>query len=408
MIGLYAIRHLPPDLLGVYALTFAGFVLVTMIPTQAVFLPAEISVLDRPSAARMDYARTSLAVGVGPSAVSGLLLLAAVAVAPPEVPDGAVVGLVLSGMVCGWLSPLQDHIRRMWHLSHQSWNAAGMSVVQLTVAAAAMTALAASTLDDHLVPFTALAIANAASLGLGLLRMRGRSQPQIGVDLRLPALLVSGKWLTVAGVAPALSGFVAAVLVARLAGADSLGFAEAARVVAQPVHVLAMGLAAVLRPRSMEAGARRDRPSAVRSERAFLGILAVFSTAYVLAVGVTWAANPLPRLLPTAYAVDGLVLLTGVAVLLVSAAVAVRAELMGARLEVPIAGAEAVGGAAQLSASLAAVAVHAYAMPASFIALALTRLARLYRLRGRVYGARGKPAGQRRGRAGAGDVPGGG
>lgn len=390
VIGLYAIRYLPPALLGVYALTFSAFVLVTMIPAQAVFLPAEIRVLSRPPAVRAGYGRTTLALGVAPSAASSLLLLTTLVVAPGEIPGGDVLGLVLTGMVCGWLSPMQDHIRRLWHLSNRSWYAALMSLIQLTAAAAAVAGMGATGLADHLVPFGALAAANATSLAVGFCAVGRQRDDGADVDLRLRMLLGSGKWLTVAGVAPAVSGFMVAALVVRLAGAESLGFAEAARVVAQPVHVIAMGLTGVLRPRSMEAGATRDQRFARRNERVFLGVLALFASAYVLAAEVPWDLSPLPRMLPTAYAVDGLVALTGLAVLLVTAATPVRAELMGARREVAIAGAETVASTTQVATGLAAGVLHAYAMPLSLIVMAFTRLAYLYRLRGSVYRAASK------------------
>ncbi len=66
------------------------------------------------------------------------------------------------------------------------------------------------------------------------------------------------------------TSFVGVLLIVELAGPEAMGFAEAARVAAQPILVLATGLSAVLGPRGMEAAIRRTRPQAQKVLRLFL------------------------------------------------------------------------------------------------------------------------------------------
>ena len=58
-------------------------------------------------------------------------------------------------------------------------------------------------------------------------------------------LASTGIWFVLNVAAPSLAGFAAAAIIAWLASPEDLGYAESARVVAQPVLVFAAGLNAV-------------------------------------------------------------------------------------------------------------------------------------------------------------------
>jgi hypothetical protein len=105
---------------------------------------------------------------------------------------------------------LQEHVRRVLHLAGMSWHAAVVSLVQVGGVLMALALLGSA--ETHVIwrPFGALTIGTVVALG------------QVDVD---PA-------------------------------------ATAARIVGQPIFVLAVGLSAVLNPRAMEAGAGRDRAAA--------------------------------------------------------------------------------------------------------------------------------------------------
>src|SRR5665811_1076973 len=70
-IGIMAATQLPLEALGVYSLFFTAFLLATVVPTQLIFLPAEIAALaDKDPAGRKAIVRESLPLGLGPSVLA--------------------------------------------------------------------------------------------------------------------------------------------------------------------------------------------------------------------------------------------------------------------------------------------------------------------------------------------------
>jgi O-antigen/teichoic acid export membrane protein len=92
-------------------------------------------------------------------------------------------------------------------------------------------------------------------------------------------LMRSGRWLLAIEAITAGATFLASVIVTRLDTPEALGYAEAARIVGQPIFVLAVGLSAVLNPRAMEAGASRDRTAARHVARPYALLLAIVGSA---------------------------------------------------------------------------------------------------------------------------------
>jgi len=365
-VGLQAARALPADVLGAYALFFSAFLLAAVVPTQLLLIPAEIAALAAPRAHRAQLLRQSWRLGGPASAGAAVVATASAALAAAAERD-VVVALAVSAAACAWLSPLQDHVRRTLHLAGASWRAAIVSAAQLLGVVVALLALAASGVAPVWQPFGALALANAASLavGFGLGRAGGDELPR----LSLPPLLRSGRWLLLAELAPTGAGFGSSVVITHLAGAAALGHAEAARIVAQPVFVLAVGLSAVLGPRSMEAAAAGSRRAADRIALPFWGVLAAAGGAYGLAASQSWPHSPLVALVPQAYVLGGgLVALWVVAHLLLGAAFPLRSELLGAGRESAAARGAVAAAAVQLATSLSAPWTGAAARPLTYVA----------------------------------------
>jgi O-antigen/teichoic acid export membrane protein len=126
---------------------------------------------------------------------------------------------------------------------------------------------------------------------------------------------------------------VAAAIITRLASPEALGFAEAARVVSQPILVLATGMGAVLNPRAVEAAMKRSKTLARHTNRIYLLVTATAGASYLAIAGWDWALNPMPHIVPSAYEVGGLVALSIVANLATASVFLQFNELMGAKRE---------------------------------------------------------------------------
>jgi O-antigen/teichoic acid export membrane protein len=156
-------------------------------------------------------------------------------------------------------------------------------------------------------PFGTLAIANALSLSTGLIIGRVLKQERLEEPLRFWALAREGRWLLAQAMLPSVAHFSVANIIAALAGAEALGYTEAARVVAQPVLVFATGLTAVLAPRSMRAAMDRDDAAARSARKVYMALMLAGGTLYLLAASTEWVLNPMQYLVPAAYVVPWLV-----------------------------------------------------------------------------------------------------
>jgi O-antigen/teichoic acid export membrane protein len=236
------------------------------------------------------------------------------------------------------------------------------------------------------IPFGALAIANTVSLVVGLALLAHDRKGDLGLELSAADLIRSGRWLVTAAFIRSGSAFVASALIAQLASAEALGYAEAARVVGRPVLVVAMGLEAVLGPRSVEAALGNDRTRARRISTGFIAILAGVAVPYILLFGWGWAWNPALALIPTAYVVAGLVPVQVISDFLGGVVVPYRMELIGARREAALLTPETVGAGLQIAVGAAAGTLGAFARPIGALAMRSAQLvgyraavARVYR-----------------------------
>jgi len=336
-VGLSAVNLLGASDLGVYAVFFTAFMLGTVLPRNLIFTPAEVRAVAFPVDTRLALLPRSLMLGTGPAiAGTGAILIATAATAPYATGD-VLLALAVTSAVTTVLSPLQDHVRKMLHIATRSWLAATISIVQFVSVVTAIGVMLILNVGDAWIPFGALAIANAVSLVFSRLIVHLAGSSAAPERLQFRSLASQGKWLVVQASATSIAGFSVAAIIPWLAGPDALGYAESARVVAQPVLVLAAGLTAVLAPRSMKAGMDRDERTARKTSTIYLWIIAIAGVGYIAIAGWDWSLNPMSYIVPSAYVVPGLVALTVVANMVTSGVFLQVNELLGAQKETSLA-----------------------------------------------------------------------
>lgn len=341
--GLYVVRVWAdaPENIGVYALFFAAMGMATTLSTQLVFIPAEKHMLDLSPGVRRRLLPRTLVRTLPVAVLAGLPVLAPTLwVMSRGGHDQLLVPLATAAFVVYIVSPMQDHARRVLHMDGASWLAAAVSAVQVVAAAAALAAIHFWVVNPAWAAFGALAIANSSSLTFAVVVAftRGRDPDASEardylVTVRISNLFRAGRWLSTAGVISTAVNFAVSAAVVALVGEAALGYAEAARTIAQPIVVVSMGLRAVFGPSSMQGAKLRDRAMANRVSNLFMAVLWPITATYVLLFGIAWDYNFLVGLAPAAYVVSGLVSLTALANCLNGATFPLRLELVGADRE---------------------------------------------------------------------------
>jgi len=359
---------------GVYAVFFSAFLVATVIPKFLSFKPAEVIAVSHPLGERLSQVAQSLRLGVGPALV-GLLpvLIAAVATASDTSLD-VTVALASTCAVASMASPAQDHVRQLLHIDRRSWKAALVSVVQFAIVLVGVGAMIVLDVSPAWIPFGALSLANIVSISLGLFLSRAEWESRRGPSrLSFGELASSGRWLLAMALIPYGASFVGAMLIAALAGPEAMGFAESARVAAQPILVFATGLSAVVGPLGIEAAARRDLPKGRRAHHMYLGLTVLAGLAYLAVAGHVWPGNIMVYLVPTAYRLSGLVALTIVGNTITAAVFQFTNELMGGRKERQLTKISIVTSPFLLLGAATASYTGAYARPLGIIASASVR-----------------------------------
>jgi O-antigen/teichoic acid export membrane protein len=374
LVGIAAVRYLDPVSLGGYALTFSAFSLAAVVPAQMLFLPAQVATVALPKDQRLPVLKESLVLGLVPALVPALAVYLCVLAMPADVSAEVRDALLWTAAVCSFLSPIQDHLRRMLHIGGRSWMAALLSLVQLAVSGIAIASMLYAEVPGWWIPFGALSIANLASLAVGLVLLRHElGRGMLGRHLALPELLRSGRWLLLKGLAGPAAGFAAAVIVSHVAGAVALGYAEGARIVGRPVLVFTTGFAAVLGPQSVEAGQKRDRLMGHQVSRTYHGLIGVGALFYFSIAGFDVPWNPLAYLIPNAYEITGLAALTLIATTLSCTLFPQRSELLGGRRAAALARIEVLSSLPKLLIAASASVTLAFAIPLGLLAQALFR-----------------------------------
>ncbi|MDJ0665584.1 MAG: hypothetical protein QNJ75_13615 [Acidimicrobiia bacterium] len=373
--GLVAVNVLSAAETGVYAVFFTAFTLGQVIATNLTFVPAEVVAVAWPRETRLAALRQTLRLGSGPSLLGTLAIAVASVVAIP-IGTGATIGpLAATSAVTVLLWPMQIHIRRLLHIAEESWSAVAVSATQLVGVITSIVAMRIIDITAVWIPFGSLALATFASLTTGILLARRSDRSEAPEQLQLRALIRSGAGLLAGVGIPAVTKFGAATIIGYLAGAEVLGYAEAARVVANPVLVLGTGLSFVLGPRAMKAAVDRNRDAANRARLRFIALIGVAAVAYLAIVGPMWVGNPMTRLVPRAYEVSWLVAASIGANLLMGILTLVIQEMTAARRTNLIAIIGLISAPFQLAAAATAGATGAFARPLSWAAGSLVRFA---------------------------------
>lgn len=326
--GLYATRELPLVELGAYGILFFGLLLIVSgLSNQLYFTPAELALLELPDGVQLRSLRRSLRRGILLTLPAAIVIGAGVRLL---LGDELPVGMLVTGVVMGTLSPNQDHLRRILHQTGHSGAALGVSVTQFTVLLAVIGGGVVADAPAAWIPMGSLAAANLCSLVVGLVTSRRWAIGVVTVP-PLKELVDLGGWLVVAYQAEQIAGFAALVVLRYVAGTDAVGWYEGARLLAQPMMVLAFGLQTVLRPRAMRAATAGDAATGREVDRTFSAVLAAAAVGYAILIGPAWPVNPLPQLFPAAYHVSGAVVLMVVATSLQNSTSLFSSQIVAAR-----------------------------------------------------------------------------
>jgi O-antigen/teichoic acid export membrane protein len=294
---------------GAYGLFYPAFIALAVIPQSAVYTPSELASLGVARRLRAWILPRSLRLGVVPGVLAALCVPAVLLVPSAHASVASRAGFAVTAALVVLVSPAQDHVRRMLHQSGRSWAAAATSLIQVLAVATALGAGLGLHVPGAWVPFGALAVANILSGAFGVTRARPGHTPPVALHLG-DLLRSSGGWMVAASVLSTSGSFINMALLTGLVNATAVAHGEAARILAQPVTVLAVGLLAVLNPELMEGTRNRDVRGLVRTYGLFLALIAVAIAAWTTLIGFDWSFNPLPRFQPKAYAVRGLLPLT--------------------------------------------------------------------------------------------------
>lgn len=383
--GLVGVNALDDVTRGVYAIFFTAFLAGTVIPTQLALLPAETSAVSEQPEDRLNSIGASTRIGlvIGPVALLPTVIALIATAGRTEAAD--IFALAVTAGIAAIVSPLQDHVRRMLHLAGFSWRAAATSGVQLGGVLAGLGIAYLVNVPTAWIPLGVLAAANTVSLGFGLITARNQATPDRGAELALVTLARAGRWLLVMALAPTVANFAASLIIAGLAGPEAIGYAEAARLAAQPLYVLGLGLEAAVRPHAMTAASEKDRAAARQHRRVYYPVVLGITGLFILWCGFDWVGNPFGYLVPAAYEVAGLVIVTALASAMRSMLLPYLAELLGARAERRLATVAIRSAPLQVVAALTAGLTGAFARPLGGIVDYSARLVAHETWRDRIY-----------------------
>jgi hypothetical protein len=331
--GLAAVRWLSPAELGTYSVIFSAFLVGSLLPGEIVYTPIQVSMISLAARERMGGIVHSLGNGIPPALLGTVFILVAAGLIWWRSDPTADIELALTGILLTVISPMQDHLRRGFHIAERSWVAAAMSGAQLVAVALALLIMRSAAVDPAWAPLGSLVIANTISLSVGLLL----SQRAWSVHPTSPIVTVSGRWLAASSITAYGGTLVASVIMTLVAGPEIVGFAEAARVAAQPVLVVTTGVAAAMASRHLRAAAESDREAAMHVNRSFLLVVAVAGITYLFLAGFAWSLNPLFALMPSAYQITFLVPITILSNLVLSVTSPLRDQLIASNMEVRMA-----------------------------------------------------------------------
>lgn len=370
-VQIYAARYLNAEELGAYALFFAAYAFGLLLPRYLFFQPVEIEALNWPATERIQLLNSSLKyslalpfLALAPAGISVLAVAFAV-------PSSTWLPILVTQLLVAVLFPIHDHIRRMLHTGNDSWSAAWVSLAQVPAVAVALLVLSVLSVSPVWIPFGSLALAQLASVVIAGVLVIRKISFGIGRAFQLSRLMATGRWLLLGGLSSPAAGFVAAGLLTVLASSESLGYAEAARVVARPTSVLAVGFMAAMSPRIMEAARAGDTAKRRVHFRLYLAVVLTLVVPYSLVTGGDWSLNPAASFLPNAYEEPGLAALTLVAAIAFILPAVQRWELIGRGRERLVAAIDAIGAMSMVLVASASPVLGSYAIPLGVLSFSL-------------------------------------
>lgn len=374
MAGLVAVNLLGDSDRGVYGVFFAAFIVGATFPHNLVYLPSQVYAVSRPGPEQLAHLGRTLVNGAGVAMLGSVALIVAAAVTASETSKAVTIALTVTTIINLAVSTGQDNTRRMLHIRGRHWSAASMSIVLFLTVVVSLAVMVAVGIPVAWIPFGSLIVANIVSSSFGFIRAGGLGRWAIPPELRAKALFRSGRWILAQALIPTGAAFAAAAVITMLAGAVAMGYAESARVVAQPVLVFATGLTSVLGPRMMAAAMKKDEDRSASMMRRFTQLTVIAGAIYLLIAGwVTWW-NPMELLVPSAYVVSGLVAVTIIANVAYASLFLYPEEMMGARREIDLARVSMVASPLYVVVAFTAGVTGAFARPLGIIALSAARL----------------------------------
>ena len=370
--SVFAARVLSLPELGLFAIFFSARLLASHLPTQLILIPVEAKLVLLPTEERSDHLLRNFRLAL-PLAVLGaaaVLLIQFIIPGSPET-SHVVSQLAYTAALVALLHPLQEHARRLLHLAREHGSAATVSTVRMVFAFLALFGGWVLGIEHSLLPFGALAIGDLCALLVAL--QLARSRRESAAIYTTKELLLSGKWLMVSAMLGPAAGLVVGLLVAALAGAAALGLAEAARVLAQPVLVLALGLSVVLRPSSMEAAVESDRQRAESLSRSLRRRVLFASLAYLGLVSLPESVNPLMALIPKAFEIPGLVQISVIAAVVNAGVLLQRSELIALERTRTLSFAEAAATFGRVAVAVPSALILYWAVPLGFLISGVTK-----------------------------------
>lgn len=357
---------------GTWGLFFAAFRLAAVVSTFFVFLPSELRAISLPVGSRMAALPSSVRRGTRwalySAPIVGIAALLVLVSRQDGVAMGDLIAFTVSGIVCCVLSPVQDHLRRMLHLDHNSSRAAATSIVHGVVTLTALPAVS-QLMSAAWAPFTALAIGNLFSLLVGL-RLAGRAHPDHADGQ--PEATTSRELLTQELLFQA-GDLLANGVVWSLAGPTLLGQAENARLVARPLAVLTEGIRLTLGLPIVEAARRGEVEEVRRAATRFRRLTLWLGIPFLVVTAWGWPGNPMSWLVPDAYGITGLAALTVAANVGLGLLSPERNRLLGRGRYRDLLRTEWGGTFARLAVTASAPLTRAFAIPVGLGALVVGR-----------------------------------
>ena len=374
LVGIIAIRNLSLEDLGIYGTLFSAFLFGGLVSSEAFFLPRSLTSLQKPASSRLEGLGSAV-VGSWRHGLAGCLaVVIALVVVADQGTSRLLIPEALGTLGLVFVSPMQDYVRRSFHLAERSWLATVVSGVQLISVIAIESVARWAGISVVMFPLIILLLANCLSLITGLAlagrgAFKGDPTPDPAISTRAAvssALLIYG------------ASFVCSLLMARIAGTASVGYAEAARTAAQPVLVVGMGLSAAFSSRALGATLAGNRSAVWKVNGTFVGLLALATAGYAVPLFSGPTRDVLTGFVPAAYAVEGLLVATLIANLASSSTFLVKDQLLNGGLGGPMVRIDFIAASLPVITGLASAQLLAFARPVGLIGQHLMRLI-LYR-----------------------------